>query len=170
MNRTTRMNDHTSSFAHAGQAPVSHVSSILSCLGWQEQEPAQWRRHTAMGTVQMCRLQASSAWVTLRHFGWLLHGSLGRAIPAPQRTPARTGQVRAEPPRWRAVPRRCATAGLGHRRWPTIELVGRLGTSELPSGARHHATGGRLRVVCWKCFRSGTSRRSTDTTGAVRVA
>ena len=56
------MNDHSSSFAHAGQEPVSDISSILSCLGWHEQEPAHWRRHTAMGTVRMCRLHASRTW------------------------------------------------------------------------------------------------------------
>ena len=84
------MNDHSSAFAHAGQEPVSDINSILACLGWHPQEPAKWRRHTAMGTVRMCRLHASDTWLRLAMSGgYITVPSTGRylhhngLLPAP---------------------------------------------------------------------------------------
>jgi hypothetical protein len=84
------MNDHTSSFAHAGQEPVSDISSVLPCLGWQEQGPSQWRRHTALGAAGLSCLHASSTWLRFTiSGGYVTAPSAGRylhhngMLPAP---------------------------------------------------------------------------------------
>ena len=84
------MNDDLSSFAQSGQEPVSDINSILSCLGWHVQEPAHWRRHTAMGTVRVRRLHASRTWLRFSiSGGYVTVPSTGRylhhngLLPAP---------------------------------------------------------------------------------------